>query len=97
MNMAIIDVLYDRLQSSYRGTKVMINRNERIFNDGLIEYDFLNALNYAKNTLGATVSFSSSCTDFVHDGFCYGWKISEQGETIYKLTEEEIKRYNRKP
>ena len=91
--MATIKIEYDgRYQHSYRATVVKHDETERRFDSGMPEHDFPAALRYAVNT-GDAVLYKSSCDDFVRDGVNFGWKETPDGEVLYRLTDEEIRRY----
>jgi hypothetical protein len=95
--MATISIEYEKYQSNYRAVVVKYgdsaDRQEKRFDGGMAEHDFPLALLFADST-GEPVMYSSSCDDFVRDGFSFGWKTTEQGEVLYRLTEEEIRLYH---
>lgn len=96
--MATISIEYGKYQSSYRAVVVKYgdstDRQEKRFDGGMVEHDFPLALRFAGEKTGEAVLFSSSCDDFVRDGYSFGWKDTPDGESIYRLTEDEIRRYH---
>jgi len=96
--MAVISIEYEKQQSSYKAVVVkygdLTDWQKKRFDGGMVEHDFPLALKFANET-GEVVLYSSSCDDFVRDGFFFGWKFTEQGEVIYRLTAEERRRYYR--
>lgn len=95
--MATISIEYGKYQSSYKAVIVkygdMSDRQERRFDGGMVEHDFPMALKFVGET-GEVVMFSSSCDDFVRDGFRYGWRDTPNGEVIYQLSADEIRSYH---
>ncbi len=89
---ATIAVVYGEFQSDYSAVVVRYgngkSREMERFDSGDVEKDFLAAAQFA-HSKSEVVLLSSSCDNFVYDGEDYGWRISEHGEVIYKLTEDQ--------
>jgi hypothetical protein len=81
---------------TYRAVVVSVNGQHKRFDGGMVEHDFPNAAKYAYDSAART-DIDPTCEQFIKDGWDFGWKQSQYGEVVYRLSPEEKARYTRHP